>query len=350
MNHPLRLVFWETTNACNLKCLHCRARPVEKRSHDELTTSQARALLTEIASFAAPIVVLSGGEPLVREDIFDIADYGAGLGLRMVLATNGTLVDSENARRLKQSGIQRASVSIDGADAHTHDTFRQLPGSFDAALAGISRLQDAGIPVQVNTSVSRRNIDQLPRILEMAVSIGAVALHLFLLVPTGCGKDLSEDDMISAQEYESTLCWLCEASQSSPIELKATCAPHYARIVRQGKGNREKGKGNRKGIASDTHSKGCLAGSGVCFVSHQGDVYPCGYLPVSAGNVLQTPLSRIWAESELFRQLRDPSLLKGKCGACEFKQVCGGCRARAYAGTGDYLSEEPYCTYAPPAQ
>jgi len=351
MDYPLRLVFWETTNACNLKCVHCRACPADERSPLELSTDRSRELLTEIASFARPVVVLSGGEPLVREDIHDIASFGTGLGLRMVLATNGTTLDAAAAGRLKAAGIQRISVSLDGANASTHDRFRQLPGCFDAALTGIEHLRQAEIPFQINTTVSRNNLAELPDVLELALSLGAVALHLFLLVPTGCGKDLSDEDMISAREYEDTLCWLCDASQSGRIELKATCAPHYARIVRQRA--REQGTGNREQStdtqhpAPNTHSKGCLAGTGVCFVSYRGEVFPCGYLPVSAGNVLQTPLSRIWAESELFRQLRDPSLLTGKCGGCEFKRVCGGCRARAYAVSGDYLSEEPHCAYMP---
>lgn len=303
-------------------------------------------MLSRIASFAKPVVVLSGGEPLVRDDIFNIARFGSDLGLRMVLATNGTTVDTAIARKMLEAGIQRVSISIDGADASTHDTFRGLPGAFDAALRGIDCCKSAGMPVQINTTVAKHNLDQLPKILELAVSIGACALHLFLLVPTGCGKEISGRQMISPSEYEDVLKWLYDASKGSTINVKATCAPHYFRVMRQ----RAKVEGIK--ITPETHgleamTKGCLAGSAVCFVSYKGDVYPCGYFPVSAGNVLETPFEEIWNSSELFASLRDTSLLKGKCGNCEYAGVCGGCRARAYAETGDYLDEEPYCIYQP---
>lgn len=342
----LRLVFWETTTSCNLKCIHCRASAVEARSPEELNFEQSCELLDQIASFANPVIVLSGGEPLVRPDILDIARHGTRHGLRMVLATNGTTVDAGIARGLVDAGIQRVSISLDGADAATHDSFRGLPGAFDEALRGIEFCKGAGLPVQINTTVARHNVHQLPEILQLATSIGAVALHIFLLVPTGCGKEISRREMIEPEEYERVLNWLYDAAKASPINLKATCAPHYFRVMRQ----RAKEEGIR--ITPETHgmeamTKGCLAGSAVCFVSYKGDVYPCGYFPVSAGNVLQTPFDVIWHESELFRELRDPSLLKGRCGICEYANVCGGCRARAYAEKGDYLEEEPYCVYQP---
>lgn len=344
--NQLRLVFWETTTSCNLKCVHCRASAVADRSPQELTYEQSCDLLSEIASFARPVIVLSGGEPLVRPDILQIARYGHDLGLRMVLATNGTTVGADISRDMVNAGIQRVSVSLDGVDASTHDSFRGLPGAFDAALRGIECCKAAGMPVQINTTVAKHNVEQLPRILELATSIGACALHLFLLVPTGCGKEISGREMISPDEYESVLGWLYDASKESTINLKATCAPHYFRVMRQ----RAKAEGIK--ITPETHgleamTKGCLAGSAVCFVSYRGDVYPCGYFPVSAGNVLATPFQTIWNDSELFHTLRDPSSLRGKCGICEFARVCGGCRARAYAETGDYLDEEPYCIYQP---
>ncbi len=342
----LRLVFWETTVSCNLKCIHCRASAVESRSPGELDLDQSRELLKQIASSAKPVVVLSGGEPLVRADILDIARCGTDLGLRMVLATNGTLVDDKIARGMVDAGIQRVSISLDGADAATHDAFRGLTGSFDDALGGIERCKSAEMPVQINTTVAKHNIGQLPRILDLATSLGAVALHVFLLVPTGCGKEISGREMITSAQYEEVLNWLYDAARTAGINLKATCAPHYFRIMRQ----RAAEEGVK--ITPETHgleamTKGCLAGSAVCFVSHEGEVYPCGYFPVSAGNVLQKPLGEIWRSSELFASLRNPSLLKGKCAGCEFARVCGGCRARAYAETGDYLQEEPYCVYQP---
>jgi heme b synthase len=337
MNGPntrqLRMVFWETTAACNLRCAHCRVETGEDASRAEMTFDQACSLLNDIASFSTPVIVLSGGEPLVRRDIIDIARFGSDLGLRMALATNGTLVTPEIARDVKTAGVVQSSVSLDGADAAVHDAFRRVPGAFDSAIEGIRLLKQAGIAVQINTTVARHNISQLPEVLQLAVSQGACALHLFLLVPTGCGREMDEGDMISPEEYENVLTWLAETSSEAPISVRATCAPHYQRIIRQ--------RGERPSTA------GCLAGESVCFVSSTGDVYPCGYLPLKAGNVIDEPLSRIWESSELLKSVRDPNLLKGKCAVCEFAAVCGGCRARAYAATGDYLAEEPCCCYVP---
>ncbi len=346
MDSP-RLIFWETTVACNLRCIHCRASAVGFRSPDDLTTAESFALLDSVASFAKSVIVLSGGEPLVREDIFDIASHGTKLGLRMVLATNGTLITPDIAAKMKRSGIQRISVSIDGASAQTHDSFRRQDGSFDAALRGINHAKGAGLPFQINISVTRHNLKELEEIVDLAAKLEATAVHIFLLVPTGCGKEIADDEMISPEEYEAVLNWFYDKSRELPqLNLKATCAPHYYRIIRQ--------RAAKEGVAItpqthgfDAMTKGCLAGTGVCFVSHKGDVYPCGYLPVSAGSIRETPFPQIWKHSKLFAELRDDSLLEGKCGPCEFKGVCGGCRARAYAETGNYLTEEPYCVYTP---
>lgn len=346
--NALRMLFWETTTACNLKCRHCRATATENRPHEELTLDQGKDLLQSVASFARPVIVLSGGEPLVRPDIFEIASFGSDLGLRMVLATNGTTLNDDVAKELKAAGIQRVSVSIDGAESASHDEFRGVSGAFDDALSGIECLKSVEMPFQINTSVTRANLYQLPQILNLALNLGASALHLFLLVPTGCGKEIAESEMISPEEYEQVLNWVYDSAQTTPINLKATCAPHYFRVASQ---NRAEGREQRtekpSGHPFAAETKGCLAGSSVCFISYKGDVYPCGYFPLSAGNVLETPLKEIWEGSELFKKLRDPSLLTGKCGACEFVNVCGGCRARAYALTGDYLSQEPFCNYVP---
>lgn len=347
--NQLRLVFWETTTVCNLKCVHCRACAAANRSPEELTLDQSRDLLDEIASFAKPVIVLSGGEPLMREDIFDIASYGSKLGLRMVLATNGTSVTPEVAAKLRDVGIQRLSVSLDGIDPATHDSFRGIPGAFVDALDGIENMKTAGLPFQVNTTVSKHNLEQLPQLHELAVSLGACALHLFLLVPTGCGAEISDSQMLRPDQYENVLNWIYDTSKTSPLNLKATCAPHYFRVMRQ----RAKVEGVK--ITPETHgleamTKGCLAGTAVCFVSYKGDVQPCGYFQKSAGNVLRTPFKQIWEEADLFGELRDPSLLTGKCGCCEYLRVCSGCRARAYEESGDYLSEEPYCSYIPLGQ
>ncbi len=386
-----RLVFWETTTACNLRCVHCRACPVEERPPDDLTLDEAKTLIDQIASFAKPVLVLSGGEPLVRPDIFEIASYANAAGLRVALATNGTLVTPEVAREIRESGVQRVSVSIDGATAESHDSFRRLPGAFDDAWRGIEHIKAECVPFQVNTTVTRHNIDEIPAILELAKERGAVALHIFLLVPTGCGKEIADDEMIRPDEYERVLNWFYDRSKDAGIGLKATCAPHYFRVMRQrakeegrplpnpprrGEGVVElschaeggstadalcpmqggrsttpspwrggPGRGAPHGFEAMT--KGCLAGSAVCFVSHAGEVYPCGYLPVSAGNIRRENFKDIWENAKVFQDLRDEDNLQGKCGYCEYRRVCMGCRARAYGCTGNYLDPEPYCVYEP---
>ncbi len=376
-----RLVFWETTAGCNLSCIHCRRMTVaDQLVPQDLTTQESFTLVDQIAAFARPILVLSGGEPLFRPDIYDIAAHATGRGLIVALATNATLIDAEVARRIKESGVRRVSVSFDGADAATHDIFRGK-GAFDRTLGGIEHLRSVGVPFQINTTVARHNVHQMPATLKMAKDLGSQALHLFLLVPVGCGVEIAEDAQITSTEYEAVLNWMYDAEMEGGIELKATCAPHYFRIARQRQAEerrqgiirerpashrRQEGAGGHPGghptghpggnghpggedarAAMSAMTKGCLAGTGVCFVSHRGEVFPCGYLPLEAGNVRRQPFQEIWEGSQLFAELRDPELLGGKCGLCEFKRVCGGCRARAYGMTQEYLGEEPFCTYEP---
>jgi len=340
-----RLIAWELTGACNLECVHCRASATKAPTPDELSTDEAKRFIDDIAGFAKPIIILSGGEPLMRDDVYEIAQYGADKGLRMVLATNGTLVTHEVAKRLKDAGVKRVSISIDGASAKTHDEFRGMPGAFDGALKGMKALKEAGLSPQVNTTITKRNLDELPKILDLALELGADALHIFMLVPTGRGEVLAGEE-VSPEEYEGVLNWLYDAQKKVKIQLKATCAPHYFRIMYQ----RAKQEGARvesmkEGFSAMT--KGCLAGTGFCFISRTGEVYPCGYLPALAGDIRKQSFWEIWRNSRVFNELRDSSRLKGKCGICEFRNVCGGCRARAYAATGDYLDEEPYCIYQP---
>ena len=355
-----RLIFWESTAGCNLRCIHCRRIDVaDQLVPEDLTTAESKALIDQIIAFSSPIFVLSGGEPLMRPDIFAIARYAASRGLRVALATNGTLIDELMADRIVDAGIRRVAVSLDGATATTHDTFRALAGSFAQALRGIQRLRARGMSVQINTTVARHNVDELPDVLELARSLGADALHIFLLVPVGCGVEIADEQMIAPQEYERVLQWLYERDREGLLELKATCAPHYFRIVRQRLAaekrelppshTRQRAAGRPLGHPGslNTMTKGCLAGTGVCFISHKGEVFPCGYLPLRAGSVREEPLQAIWEGSEVFQTLRDPDRLEGKCGLCEFKRICAGCRARAYGTTGNYLGEEPFCVYEP---
>ncbi len=398
-----RLVFWEVTKGCNLRCIHCRATATELSSPLDLPTAKAREIIEQISAYASPILVLSGGEPLYRKDIFELAGYATERGLRVALATNGTLVDKAVAQKVMAAGIKRVSISLDGADAETHDTFRGIPGAFDTALTGFRNLREAGMSVQINTTVARHNSHQLPAVLELAKSIGADALHTFLLVPVGCGVDIAESQMVPPDEYERMLNWFYDRSLEGGIELKATCAPHYFRVYRQRRAqDRRDGKpvpeaaapvhgrpgkigptdmlmpaatgivinknaelagmpsraghpgGHPGGQPGSGHpagmnamTKGCLAGTGVCFISFEGGVYPCGYLPVEAGSLMRQGFKEIWEDSPVFAALRDTDNLKGKCGCCEFRNVCMGCRARAYAATGDMLDEEPFCVYQP---
>lgn len=343
----LRLVFWETTAGCNLECIHCRRLDVAREMmRSDLTTQEAYRLVDQIAEVGSPILVLSGGEPLIRPDILEIARHARSRGLTVSLATNGTLITAKLARAIKAAGMARCAVSLDGAKAETHDQFRRQLGSFHKALEGIALLRWAGIPVQVNTTVARHNVDELEAIHDLAVQIGAVALHAFLLVPVGCGVQIAEDQMLSPEGYEAVLHRFYDLAERGRLQCKATCAPHYYRVVRQ----RAAAQGKhvvpvQHGMAAMT--KGCLAGSAVCFVSHKGEVFPCGYLPVEAGNVRRERFGDIWRLSPIFASLRDPACLDGKCGACEFIHVCSGCRARAYYATGDYLAEEPFCVYEP---
>ncbi|MFP4036605.1 MAG: heme b synthase [Desulfobacteraceae bacterium] len=340
-----RLVAWEITRSCNLSCVHCRAAAERGPYNGELDTRTCMRILDEIAEISKPIIILTGGEPLLREDVFELARYGTGLGLRMVMATNGTLFTPELIGKLQVNGIQRVSISLDGATAESHDRFRQVIGAFDRAVAGIEALREAGVEFQVNTTVTRHNLEEVPKLLDLAVSLGAAAHHLFLLVPTGRARELVNQE-IEAQEYERLLRWFYHMREKAPLHLKATCAPHYYRILRQ----EARAKGEKVDFQTyglDAVTRGCLAGTAFCFISHDGIVQPCGYLELACGDLKISSFKEVWEGSDVFRNLRDFSAYKGKCGRCEYLRVCGGCRARAYEATGDYLEKEPLCLYEP---
>lgn len=327
---PLRMVAWELTRNCNLACVHCRASADTGPHAGELSTEECRGIIDDILSFSEPTVILTGGEPLLRPDIFEIIEYGNGKGLRMVIAINGTLLDMEKARRLRDSGIKRVSLSIDGKDREGHDSFRGVEGSFDTVVKASRTLGDAGLPFQINTTVTALNVEELGDIYKLTKSLGAAAWHIFLLVPVGRGTGLKGYEL-SAGAYEDVLHMLYGMEKRNEIEMKVTCAPHYYRIVKEG---------------GDTpKSAGCLAGKSFMFISHRGVVQPCGYLEIACGDVRRDGVKKIWEGSDVFRRLRDLSSYRGKCGGCRFLHICGGCRARAYEATGDYLEEEPLCSY-----
>ncbi len=339
------MVAWELTRSCNLACVHCRASAERGPYPGELTTDECLRVMDEIASFSKPVIILTGGEPLLRPDIFDLAKYGTTQGLRMVMATNGTLFTEGIVQKMKASGIQRISISLDGPDAETHDAFRRVKGSFEGSLKGIEMAKKGGLEFQINTTITQANLRLIPEILNLAVGLGAVAHHIFLLVPTGRGKGL-KDQEISALDYEKTLHWFYDQIDKVPLQLKATCAPHYYRIVRQQSKKEGKKLASRES-GLDAMTRGCLGGTSFCFISHVGQVQPCGYLELDCGNVRKKSFQEIWAQSEIFQRLRNTDGYQGKCGRCEFRKVCGGCRARAYEVSGDYMAEEPYCIYEP---
>ena len=343
--NELRLVAWEMTRSCNLNCVHCRAAAERGPYAGELGTKKCVELLDQIAQVGRPIVILTGVEPLLREDVFELAQHGTQLGLRMVMATNGTILTPEVAEKLKSSGIQRVSISIDGDRAEEHDRFRKVPGAFEAALEGIGLLKKAGIEYQINTTVTRQNAHQIDKILELAVGLGAVAHHIFLLVPTGRAREMINQE-IEAQDYEKLLRWFYDAREKVPLHLKATCAPHYYRILRQEAHARGETV-DYETYGLDAVTRGCLGGTSFCFISHDGIVQPCGYLELSCGDLKRSSFAAVWQESHIFNRLRDFSGYGGKCGRCEYLKYCGGCRARAFEATGDYMAEEPLCIYQP---
>lgn len=353
----LSLVAWEITRSCNLKCAHCRASAVESRDPGELSTGQCCRLIDSIADVGKPILILTGGEPLARPDVFDIARYGVSKGLRVVMGSNGTLISNSVAAKLQNIPVSRVAISLDYPIPEMQDEFRGKEGSFNSALSGISAVRNAGLEFQINCTLTRLNIGYLSELLSIALDMGASAFHPFFLVPTGRGKGLEKIEL-SAEEYEQALNWIYDkqVELGARIFFKPTDAPHYLRVMQQ----RQKRVREVKGTAAlapvagghnpvHTLSRGCLAGTGFCFISHTGKVQGCGYLDVEAGDLKSNSFNDIWFNSPVFDALRNLDGLKGKCGLCEYKVICGGCRARAYEATGDYMESEPYCLYQPAA-
>ncbi|GGK70454.1 radical SAM/SPASM domain-containing protein [Haloarcula sebkhae] len=333
---PLVLI-WEVTQACELACKHCRADAQPRRHPDELSTAEGKALLDQAREFGdGQLVVLSGGDPLAREDLPELVEYGTEQGLRMTLTPSGTnSITQDRLAELDDAGLRRLALSIDGGDSESHDTFRGESGSFEATMEAAEAARDLDIPLQINTTVCAETVEQLPAIRDIVADLDAVLWSVFFLVPVGRGRVLTP---IAPERAERVLSWLHEVSDEAPFGLKTTEAPHYRRVAIQNQNEGASGLKRRMGIR---------AGKGFAFVSHTGEVFPSGFLPKSAGNVREESVVDIYRESSLFQQLRDDDALTGKCGACRYRTVCGGSRSRAYATTGDPLAADPLCDYQP---
>lgn len=352
------LVIWETTQACGLACRHCRASAVPDRHPDELTTQEAKRMLDRVREFGPIIFVFSGGDCMRRPDIVELVEYGARLGLRMAATPATTdLTDRPMLQRLKDAGLARVAVSLDGSNPEIHDAFRRVEGSFDAGLRILRDSQAIGMTTQVNTVIGRHNIDDIDSLMRLMTDVGIVFWEVFFLVPMGRARP---EDMASADEFEDVFHKLYDLSKTAPFDIKATAAPQYARVVLE-RQVAERRNGERTAAPSPLtagvhHSekdgigraRGVNDGDGFMFVSHLGDIYPSGFLPIAAGNVRRDDLVDVYRNAPLFRRLRDRSQLKGKCNVCEYRPVCGGSRARAYAMTGDYMEAEPFCAHIPP--
>lgn len=371
LNQRPFMIIWETTNACDLSCRHCRAQAIPEHDPLGLNTAQARQLLEQIESFGKPrpIFIFTGGDPFKRVDLFDLLNYGNELGLMMAVSPSGTpLLNEENLRKIKTCGAKAMSLSLDGSTPARHDDFRRVPGSFALTTRGWQLARDIGLKLQLNTTVTRYNLTDLPNIFRLVTEYGAMTWSLFFLVPTGRGK---EEDEIAPAEYEAVMHFLYDCSKY--ISAKTTEGHHYKRVVLQRTILDEKGLaledyfdlhpiyyGLREKLDHIVASKGLIpkekirrtpmhinAGNGFVFISRRGDVYPSGFMPVKVGNIKEKSLVDIYREAPLFNSLRDPQQFEGRCGLCEFVGVCGGSRSRAYAMTGDPLAEEPFCTYEP---
>lgn len=352
------LVAWEVTNACMLACRHCRASAMPHPLPGELSTGEGLRLLEEVATYRPkPLLLLTGGDPLAREDLFVLLGRAQELGLKVGLTPAATpLLTREMVFRLREAGVTRLALSLDGARPETHDAFRGERGTFTRTLEALDWAKAAQLPTQVNTTVTRDNWTEIQALPDLLAEKGVVLWSLFFLVPVGRGALLQQ---LSARQFEKVLHWLYQVSQEYPFHVKTTEAHHFRRVVLQKR--RAEGGSDRALAAGESlhreyfqdgmeHSRlGVTDGNGFVFVSARGDVAPSGFLPLYAGNVRERPLLTIYRESPLFQALRDKDLLKGKCGVCEYRYVCGGSRARAWAETGDYLQSDPRCAYVPPA-
>lgn len=352
------LVIWETTHACDLACVHCRAKAEPEPAHDELTREEGYRLIEQVKEMGTPILVFSGGDPLKRIEIDDWVHRASFLGLRTgVIPAATPLLTPERIERLQDAGLDQIAFSLDAADPAEHDSFRRVEGVFARTLEAVRHAHGLGLHVQINSLVNVHNTDSLDRLIGLIERLPIVFWEVFFLVPTGRGSQLP---LLSAQKFEEAFEKIHDLSRRTRFVIKVTEAPHYRRYVHQRSGlpvpgttaqgprlaaelRRPEGPGGSIGHAPG----GVNAGKGFCFVSYRGDVFPSGFLAVSGGSVREKPLFEIYRDSPVFRQLRDASLLKGRCGRCEYREICGGSRSRAWAMTGDYLGEDPCCVYEP---
>jgi radical SAM protein len=340
-------IAWEVTRACAYACAHCRAEAQPRRDPDELDTDEAMALADDLAGFGTrPILVLTGGDPLMRRDIFDIAAHASKQGLRVALTPTATALTTRGRmEQAREAGVRRVAFSIDAPHAELHDRFRGFRGSFERTLKGVEAATEAGLPLQVNTTVCALNENVVERMVPLLERLGIVQWSVFFLVPTGRGRQL---EMLDAEGHERMIERLDSLSPDLPFDLKITAAPQHRRIANERSGGGElAGAGYRFADGLRRPAKGVNDGRGFMFVSRTGEVMPSGFLPLAAGNVRRESAVKIYRKSSLFRELRDPKALHGKCGRCEFREVCGGSRARAYAVSGDHLAEDPSCPYVP---
>ncbi|KUO50444.1 MAG: radical SAM protein [Desulfitibacter sp. BRH_c19] len=323
------IVSWNSTNQCNMFCDHCY-RDAGAKADSELSTQEARKMLDEIAQAGFKIMIFSGGEPLLRNDIVELVQHASSLGLRPVFGTNGSLLTKDLAKQLKDAGAMGIGISLDSMDPEKHDKLRKYKGAWKEAVRGMEICKEVGLRFQIHTTVMDWNKDEIVNLTDFAVKIGAMAHHIFFLVPTGRGANI-EQESLRAKEYEDLLNKIQDKSEKVEIEIKPTCAPQFMRIAKQ------RGQKVRFG-------RGCLAGTSYCIIGPRGDIQPCAYLNIPIGNVKEKPFNLIWEESDVFKELRTMDY-EGGCGVCDFKKICGGCRARAYYYHGSYMAEEPWCLY-----
>jgi radical SAM protein with 4Fe4S-binding SPASM domain len=348
MKFELKWLAWEITRRCNLRCVHCRSSSeLEVSKHPDSDFHTATKIIDSICDFAKPVVVLTGGEPLLRDDVFEIATYGTKKGLRMCLATNGTLLTKAHCQKIIKAGIKMVALSLDGASASTHDTFRHQAGAFESTINATKLLKEHRIDFLINSSFTKHNQQDIVPCFRLAKKLGAKAWYLFMVIPTGRGEELLEE-LIPPKDYDEILAWHYQMEQEEhEMLIRPTCAPHYYRYRFERYKKEKNTRKSRPLSFSPGGSKGCLAGQTIALLDVDGNLMPCSYLPLSAGNIHQTDLETLWNDSTLFKNFRDFSKYKDRCGACEYIKICGGCRARAYMMEGDAFKSDPFCQHVP---